>query len=110
VNPPNISANDADPTSADASKRSMSRQREQALVRAMLQLQVGIDPDDPGSVLDLTALGFVNNAWRNSPVEDWHSEGRLDDGDMLRINAHTSWRVREIIRRWRREQGIDPDQ
>ena len=110
MNPPNISANDADPTSADASKRSMSRQREQALVRAMLQLQVGIDPDDPGSVLDLTALGFVNNVWRNSPVEDWHSEGRLDDGDMLRINAHTSWRVREIIRRWRREQGIDPDQ
>ncbi|ORT92481.1 hypothetical protein UK99_21905, partial [Frankia casuarinae] len=33
----------------------------------------------------------------------------LGDGDMLRINAHASWRVREIIRRWRRELGLDPN-
>ncbi|WP_322751926.1 MULTISPECIES: hypothetical protein [unclassified Frankia] len=94
MNAPNVSAKDTDHTSADTSTRSVSRQGEQALVRAMLQYQVRIDPDDPGSVLDLAALGFVNSAWRNSPLEDWHSEGRLDDGDMLRINAHTSWPVR----------------
>ncbi len=86
----------------------MSRQREQALVEAMLRYQVQIDPDELGPVLDLAAVGIVNSAWRNSPVEDWHSQGRLHDGDMLRINAHSSWRVREIIRRWRNDLGLGP--
>ena len=70
----------------------ISPEREQALLDAILRHQVGIDPHDAAVVLDLAAVGIVNNAWRNSPVEDWHAQGRLDDGDMLRINAHSTWR------------------
>jgi hypothetical protein len=56
---------------------------------------------------DLAAVGIVNSGWRNSPVEDWHAgDGPLSDGDMLRVNAHTTWRVREIMRRWRTEVGL----
>ncbi|GAB3002926.1 hypothetical protein [Saccharothrix stipae] len=65
--------------------------QEENLVEAMLRHQVGIDPDHVGAVLDLAAVGLVNSAWRNSPVEDWHAgDGPLSDGDMLRINAHTT--------------------
>jgi hypothetical protein len=52
-----------------------------------LHHQVGIDPDHIGEVLDLAAVGIVNSAWRNSPVEDWHaSGGPLTDGAMSRTN------------------------
>jgi hypothetical protein len=85
----------------------MSPQREAALVEAMLRHQVGVAPDRLGPVLDLAAVGIVNSGWRNSPVEDWHAgDGPLSDGDMLRVNAHTTWRVREITRRWRTEIGL----
>ncbi len=88
----------------------MGLQREETLLEAMLRHQAGIDPDRVGPVLDLAAVGIVNSAWRNSPVEDWHAgDGPLDDGDMLRINAHTTWRVRQIIRRWRAEVGLTPE-
>lgn len=67
-------------------------------------------PGSGGPVLDLAAVGIVNSGWRNSPVEDWHAgDGPLDDGDMLRINAHTTWRVRQIIRRWRAEVCLTPE-
>ncbi|MBN1172036.1 MAG: hypothetical protein JXA67_07665 [Micromonosporaceae bacterium] len=86
----------------------MSVQRQEALLEAMLRHQIGIDPAELGQMLDLAAVGFVNSAWRNSPVEGWHAGNRpLGDGDMLRINAHTTWRVRQIIRRWRTEMGWD---
>jgi hypothetical protein len=85
---------------------SMSAQRERVLLEAMLRHQVGIDPYAAGAVLDLGAVGMVNSAWRNSPVEDWHAQGRLRDGNMLRINAYSTWRVRQIIRRWRAEVGL----
>jgi hypothetical protein len=85
---------------------SMSAQRERVLLEAMLRHQVGIEPYAAGAVLDLVAVGMVNSAWRNSPVEDWHAQGRLRDGDMLRINAYSTWRVRQIIRRWRVEVGL----
>jgi hypothetical protein len=81
----------------------------EALYGQVLAHQAGIDPNVLGEVLDLAAVGLVNSAWRNSPVEDWHAgRGSLSDGDMLRINSHTTWRVREIIRRWRREIGLAP--
>ena len=71
--------------------------------------QVGIDPHHVGQVLDLAAVGIVNSAWRNGPVEDWPAaDGLLTDGAMLRINAHTTRRVREIIRRWRTEMCLAP--
>ncbi|WP_104113008.1 hypothetical protein [Micromonospora chalcea] len=88
----------------------MTPQREDELLRGMLAHQVGIEPDRAAAVLDLAAVGVVNNAWRNGPVEDWHAgDGPLNDGDMLRINAHTSWRIRQIIRRWRYEVGLPAD-
>lgn len=62
----------------------------------------GIDPHWRGAVLDLAAVGLVNGVWRNSPVENRHADGGpLDDGAMLRLNTHTTWRVRQILRRWR---------
>lgn len=57
----------------------------------------------------LTALGLVSSAWRNTCVEDWHAEGRLHDGDMLRISSHMSWRLDQLLWRWRTQMGIAPD-
>jgi hypothetical protein len=92
---------------ASAVRDEVSPQREKALLEVMLRHQVGIDPSQLEPVLDLAAVGIVNSGWRNSPVEDWHAgDGPLSDGDMLRVNAHTTWRVREIMRRWRTETGL----
>ncbi|KOX19731.1 hypothetical protein ADK67_32910 [Saccharothrix sp. NRRL B-16348] len=86
----------------------LSAEQEEDLVEAMLRHQVGIDPHHVGTVLDVAAVGLVNSAWRNSPVEDWHAgDGPLSDGNMLRINSHTTHRVRDMIRRWRTDCGID---
>jgi hypothetical protein len=85
---------------------SISPERELALLDAILRHQVQLDPDHVGPVLDLAAVGIVNSAWRNSPVESWHGEGRLHDGDMLRVNAHSTSRVRQIVRRWRTDMGL----
>lgn len=49
----------------------------------------------------------MNGAWRNTCVENWHAEGRLEDGDMLRASSHATWRVRQLIRRWMRDAGLD---
>lgn len=88
----------------------MTPEAEEAMVGRMLRHQVGIDPDRLDQVLDLAAVGIVNSTWRNSPVEDWHAgTGPLDDGDMLRINAYTTWRVRRICRRWRADVGLRRD-
>jgi hypothetical protein len=57
-------------------------------------------------VIDLAAIGLVNGAWRNTCVEDWHAGGWMRDGDMLRINSHTTWRVRQLMRQWRGEIGV----
>jgi hypothetical protein len=72
-----------------------------------LREAVGIDPDQARPVVDLAALGLVNGVWRNSPVEDWHAgDGPLSDADMMRINSHTTWRVRQRMRRWLAETGL----
>ncbi len=99
---------ECDQTSAlRALRDEISPQREEALLEAVLRHQVGIDPSQLGPVLDVAAVGIVNGGWRNSPVEDWHAgDGPLSDGDMLRVNAHTTWRVRQIMRRWRSEAGL----
>lgn len=31
----------------------------------------------------------------------------MHDGDMLRVNSHTTWRVRQLMRRWLRETGLN---
>ncbi|MEO3779850.1 hypothetical protein ABGB16_24035 [Micromonospora sp. B11E3] len=64
----------------------------------------------PNRCRDLAATGVVNNAWRNSAVEDWHAgDGPPIDGDMLRIKSRTCWRVRQIIRRCRHEVDLAAD-
>jgi hypothetical protein len=73
----------------------------------LLRERVGIDPSKVGPLLDLAAIGLVNGAWRNTCVENWHGEGRLHDGDMLRVNSHTTWRVRQLMRRWLKETSLD---
>lgn len=59
----------------------------------------GISPDDHRLVLQLAALGLVNTAWRNSPLEDWHAgpNSRLDDGEMLRANAQSCALARTVL-------------
>jgi len=73
----------------------------------LLRKQVGIDPGQVGPLIDLASIGMVNLAWRNTCIESWHVKGRLSDGDMLRVNSHTTWRVRQLLRRWLRENGMD---
>lgn len=88
----------------------LSPEQERVLVEAMLVHQAGVDPHRLGSVVDLAAVGIVLHVWRNSPVEDWHAgSSPLHDGDMLRINAHTTWKVRQIVRRWVADAGLDSD-
>lgn len=53
-------------------------------------------PDD-GTIPDLAAIGVMNGAWRNSPLEDWHAEGRIGDADMFRTNVATTKLVRPFV-------------
>jgi hypothetical protein len=82
-------------------------EREEQLTAGLLRERVGINPSKVGPVADLVVIGLVNGAWRNTCVENWHAEGRMHDGDMLRVNSHTTWRVRQLIRRWMSETGLD---
>ncbi|MGH8908817.1 MAG: hypothetical protein ACRD0K_20565 [Egibacteraceae bacterium] len=66
-------------------------------LRAILHERVGIDPDDAATVLDLAAIGITNGAWRNGPVEDWHAQGRIRDGGMLRANVATTKLVHAVL-------------
>lgn len=88
----------------------LSHEREEQLIGEMLRERGGIDPGRLGPVIDLAALGLVNSAWRNTCVEDWHAEGRMHDGDMMRINSHMTWRARQILRRWMTDTGLVADQ
>lgn len=85
----------------------MTPEREERFIADLLRERAGIDPGKVGPVADLAAIGLVNGAWRNTCVENWHAEGRMRDGDMLRINSHTTWRVRQLMRRWMKETGLD---
>lgn len=71
-----------------------------------LRTKAGVDPVDLAALLDVVAIGLANGSWRNSCVEDWHAEGRLSDGDMMRINSHTTHGVRQRLRGWAKEFGI----
>jgi hypothetical protein len=76
-------------------------ERQDEIITQFLHDQVGVDPQSLRPVLRLAALGIVNLAWRNTCVEGWHAEGRLSDGDMLRVNSHMSWRLDQLLWRWR---------
>ncbi|MEU6971386.1 hypothetical protein AB0A71_27320 [Kitasatospora aureofaciens] len=68
--------------------------------------QAGTDPADLTALLDVLAIGITNGAWRNSCVENWHAEGHLSDGDMMRINSYTTHGVRQRLRGWATEYGV----
>jgi len=68
-----------------------------ARIPLLLGEHVGVDPDDAAVVVDLAAIGITNGAWRNSPLEDWHAEGRIFDGGMLRTNVATTKLVRGLL-------------
>ncbi|MEV4452568.1 hypothetical protein [Streptomyces mirabilis] len=71
-----------------------------------LRSQAHVEPDDLNVLLDVLALGITNSAWRNSCVENWHAEGRLSDGDMMRINTYTTDGIRRRLTGWTTEFGI----
>ncbi|MFE7588360.1 hypothetical protein ACFU6K_03095 [Kitasatospora sp. NPDC057512] len=76
------------------------------LFEEMLKEKAGIDAADLATVLNVVAIGITGSSWRNSCIENWHAEGRLSDGDMLRINSHTTHGVRQRLRRWTRELRV----
>lgn len=84
----------------------LSPAHENELIDQVLRDTVRVDPTQLRPMLRLAALGLVNSAWRNTCVEDWHAEGRLHDGDMLRINAQMNWRLDLLLWRWRAQMGI----
>lgn len=90
-------------------ERELSPEQQTELIDQMLRDYGRIDPNDLGAVMGLLALGVVNSAWRNTCVEDWHAEGRLHDGDMLRINSHSTWRVWQRVTGWLTETGLSGD-
>jgi hypothetical protein len=57
----------------------------------------------------LAAVGITHDAWRCGPVEDWHSAGRMTDGQMMRITSLTSWEVEGHIDEWCADLGLEPD-
>lgn len=87
----------------------LSPERQMELIDQMLREYGRIDPDDLGAVMSLLALGLMNGAWRNTCVEDWNAEGRLHNGDMLRINSHSTWRVGQRVTGWLTETGLSGD-
>jgi hypothetical protein len=87
----------------------LSPDREERLIAEMLRERGAIDPGRLGPVIDLAALGLVSSAWRNTCVEGWHAEGRMHDGDMMRVSSHMTWRARQILHRWLTEAGLAAD-
>ncbi|MFE5326249.1 hypothetical protein ACFRCG_07645 [Embleya sp. NPDC056575] len=76
------------------------------LFEEAIRTRANVEPDDLATLLDLLALGITNGAWRNSCVENWHADGRLSDGDMMRINSHTTDGIRRRLIGWTTEYGI----
>jgi hypothetical protein len=68
-----------------------------ARIPALLRQEIGVDPNDAVVILNLAAIGITNGAWRNSQVENWHGDGRIYDGGMLRTNVATTKLVREVL-------------
>jgi hypothetical protein len=68
-----------------------------ARIAEVLRQDIGVDPNDAAIILNLATIGITNGAWRNSPVEDWHADGRIHDGGMLRSNVATTKLVLEVL-------------
>ncbi|WP_326557129.1 hypothetical protein [Micromonospora sp. NBC_01796] len=79
---------------------------DQALLRRACA-QLDFDPDDDERVNALAAIAVTRMAWRDGPVEDWHSVRfrRIADGDMMRANAAATRLVRSVLVDHSRAQG-----
>lgn len=68
------------------------------LARGLVR-QLGVDPEDRSTVLDLAAVGATKLVWRNGPLEDWHADRdrRISNADMLRGNVATTRVVRRAV-------------
>ncbi|MFC6881546.1 MULTISPECIES: hypothetical protein [Actinomadura] len=84
-------------------------EQELSVVDQMLREHGGIDPETLGPVVGLLALGITNGVWRNTCIEDWHADGLLHDGDMLRVNSHTTWRVKQRLTGWLLETKLSAE-
>jgi hypothetical protein len=62
---------------------------------------LGVDAGDVEQLKDLAAVAMTRIAWRDGPVEDWHSrpEAAIADGEMMRSNAATTRAVRQVMDR-----------
>ncbi|UWZ39766.1 hypothetical protein Drose_17005 [Dactylosporangium roseum] len=62
-------------------------------------VRLGFDIRDAERVADLAAVAVTRLAWRDGPVEDWHSVRlrRITDPEMMRANTATTRVVRESI-------------
>jgi hypothetical protein len=62
-------------------------------------VQLGFDAGNLDQVADVAAVAVTRLAWRDGPVEDWHSArfGRINDVEMMRANAATTRAVRAVL-------------
>ena len=58
----------------------------------VLHAVYGIDPSDTATLLDLAAMALAHHAWRNTAIEDAHSQGAIDDADQIVSNID-AWRI-----------------
>src|SRR3954453_10902814 len=47
--------------------------------------------------MDLVAVAMTRLAWRDGPVEEWHSTGRISNSEMMRANAATTRVFRKML-------------
>jgi hypothetical protein len=64
-------------------------------------VQLGLNVGNLDQVADFAAVAMTRLAWRDGPVEDWHSArfGRINDVEMMRANAATTRAVRAVLNR-----------
>ncbi len=60
---------------------------------------LGIERSNGSQIKDLAAVAMTRLAWRDGPVEDWHSvrHGRIGNAEMMRANAATTRVVRAAL-------------
>ena len=63
------------------------------------EAKAGLDPDNSEQLKDVAAVAMTRLAWRDSPVEDWHSirHRRIGNAEMMRANAATTRLVRDVM-------------
>lgn len=91
-------------------KAELSPKAESELVVTALREKSGLDPAVLREVVPVWSIGLTNGVWRNTVIEDWHSgTSPLTDGDMLRINSHTTYGVQKRLNGWLRTHELEVD-